>query len=232
MNISDSAATVNDPNLFILYQHLKQEIRMQNRRDLEIPLMLEYLFSLNVSRAYDRLGCPMLALYILTKYAKKKPAEQIENGVGDTKPNGSSAADLFDENGSSPAQSSNKAADLFADNDHISGSTSNRAADLFADEPTVSKATDDIFADEPTVSKAADLFADDDNDWLNSNSNSSNKDIFANEPSLSTPHDLFDNGNRSDSEPDTGDDDTVEQHDGLSRYKAMLVVRMLQVYCL
>ncbi|KAI7875760.1 hypothetical protein K492DRAFT_136166 [Lichtheimia hyalospora FSU 10163] len=221
VNISDSAATVNDPNLFILYQHLKQEIRMQNRRDLEIPLMLEYLFSLNVSRAYDRLGCPMLALYILTKYAKKKPAQQIENGY--TEPNGSSAANLFDENDSSPPQSSNKAVDLFSDNDNVSGSTSNRAVDLFADEPTVSQATD-IFADEPTVSKATDLFADDDNDWLNSNNN---EDIFANEASLSTPHDLFDNEPISDSESATGDE-IMEQYDGLSRYKAMLVVRMLQ----
>lgn len=188
--------------------------------------MLEYLFSLNVSRAYDRLGCPMLALYILTRYAKRKPAEPIENG--DIKPNGSSTADLFEENGSSPqppSQSSNKAADLFSDNDDVSRSTSNRAVDLFADEPTVSKATD-IFADEPTVSKAADLFADDDNDWLSSNNN---EDIFANEPSTSTPHDLFENEHISDSESATGDD-TMEQYDGLSRYKAMLVVRMLQVH--
>lgn len=188
--------------------------------------MLEYLFSLNVSRAYDRLGCPMLALYILTRYAKRKPAEQIENR--DIKPNGSSAAGLIEENGSSPpppSQSSNKAADLFSDNDDVSQSTSNRAVDLFADEPTVPKATD-IFADEPTVSKAADLFADDDNDWLSSNNN---EDIFANEPSTSTPHDLFEDEHRSDSESTTGDD-TMEQYDGLSRYKAMLVVRMLQVH--
>ncbi|KAI9492527.1 RAVE protein 1 C terminal-domain-containing protein [Zychaea mexicana] len=228
------AANVNDPNLFILYQHLKKQFRLQNKQGLEISPQVEYVFSLNVSRAYERLGCPLLALFILSKC--KKPAEHIAIGNGTTTPGKDKskkskemrAADLFasdndddDDDDNKPKES--RAADLFADEECLN--KKHDAADLFADEEDIfatskpaASLSDDIFADEPDVSEKTDIFGDNDDDWLKTD----NDDGLL----------LKDVGDENDAE--TGDETSMSGQqgdnamDGLGVYKALQVLRLLQ----
>ncbi|KAG2218968.1 hypothetical protein INT45_008392, partial [Circinella minor] len=153
-NHDNIVANVNDPNLFIMYQHLKEQLRLQNKQNLEISSRLEYAFSLNVSRAYERLGCPLLALFILSKCKKPVPEQEEEE-----KPiKESRAIDLFAEDDDLFKKKESKAIDLFAEEEDIFApkkEQEDRAVDLFAN--------DDIFAD--TKTSSTDLFGDD--DWLN-----------------------------------------------------------------
>ncbi|KAI7868808.1 RAVE protein 1 C terminal-domain-containing protein [Spinellus fusiger] len=94
----ESAFDTVNPNIFIIYNHLKQQLLVQKHQNLRITYDLEYKFSLKVAHAYERLGCPLLALYILTHYAEKPPTIEskfIEEDSSDIKI--SRAADLFDD---------------------------------------------------------------------------------------------------------------------------------------
>ncbi|KAG0172011.1 regulator of (H+)-ATPase in vacuolar membrane [Apophysomyces sp. BC1021] len=190
--VTDSAATVSDPDLFILYQHLKQQIRSQNRQELGIPYDLEYGFSLQVARAYERLGCPLLSLFILARYKMALPVPKAEEKI-------SRASDLFADESPPPLE---RASDLFAEEYR----PSSQAADLFADEDdifaTKQSESTDLFADYKDTS--VDLFADTDND------------------NLPRPESAEDDATLTEVE------DQTEQDDGLSAYKALLIIRMLQ----
>lgn len=187
-NAEDTAADVNDPNLFILYQHLKNHLRRQGRQELNVSYTLEERFWLNVSYAYERLGCPLLALYILTHFKPKKPA--FVPAEGSTKPSTQDRAiDLF-----ADELEPSRAADLFADDDN----------DIFAE--LNSNKLIDIFAEgEPSISRAEDLFAKSD---TNGDSAEANKQIIANDDSITRE---------------------TPESDGLEVYKALLVIRLLQV---
>ncbi|KAI8085118.1 RAVE protein 1 C terminal-domain-containing protein [Halteromyces radiatus] len=204
---NDSAATVNDPTLFILYQHVKQHV-LQLHKGLGIPYELEYLFSLQVIRAYERIGCPLLSLYVMTRYPMKSPSPNklqatiINNDNGDT-----SLTITSDE------KTSSRAADLFADDGNdIFASTGkqSKAVDLFAEDG-------DIFAT-GKQSKTTDLFADD--------------DIFADLKTrtlLENDDDIQDNLKYLSSSQDISESETIEDGYGeLGSYKGLLVIRILQ----
>lgn len=188
VHVEDFAAAVQDPNTFILYNQLKGG----QTQDLSVPYDLEYQFYLLVSKSYEKLGCPLLALHILTKYYMRPPEEvsTVEDKAEDlfysesNKP--ARAQDLFNDEIKTPS----RAADLFDDNDDIfAPSKPSYSTNLFDD-------SDDIFAPK------TDLFVDD-------------KDIFASK-------DLKD-------ETDNVESMNKLVYDGLDAYKAMLVIRLLQV---
>ncbi|KAG0842100.1 hypothetical protein G6F19_001183 [Rhizopus arrhizus] len=194
----DSAAAVQDPNAFILYHQLKKG-QMQV---LSVPYDLEYHFSLLVSKSYERLGCPLLALHILTKYYMRPPLSATDS-VPRT-PKEDKAEDLF-----APIES--RAHDLF-NNDNTMPS---RAADLFAET--------DIFASTNSKpSYSSNLFDDDDSTNLfapkaNLFDDNDDQDIFA-DKSLKM----------NDESSNIEAPDKIE--DGLDAYKAMLVIRLLQTF--
>ncbi|KAI8144673.1 RAVE protein 1 C terminal-domain-containing protein [Fennellomyces sp. T-0311] len=200
----DTVANVSDPNLFIMYRHLKEQLRVQNQQGLEMSPMLEYTFSLRVSRAYERLGCPLLALYILSKC--KRPAQALTTSE--------SKQETMAQNGAPEKES--RAADLFADDEPA------RAADLFAENDIFASSSsksnaDDIFADEPSISKADDIFGDD--DWLK-------KYMSTEDASVSGEQDTSDQASVA-SEKSTTEPENVD--DSLDVYKALLVMRLFQV---
>ncbi|KAI8330852.1 RAVE protein 1 C terminal-domain-containing protein [Chlamydoabsidia padenii] len=209
---TDSAAIVNDPTLFILYQHIKNNA-LQSHKSLGLPAELEYLFSLQVAHSYERIGCPLLSLYVLNRYTRKPTLTENNNltqsnDTDTTKTNGdvSRAADLFaDEDDDifapkSPAKRS-MAVDLFADDDN----------DIFAPK---SKISDDIFADMDTkATSSTNLFDDDgDDDDDNASKMISTSDIFSS--SLVDGQD--------------GDGDNIGDDEELQSYKTLLIVRLLQ----
>ncbi|ORZ24097.1 RAVE protein 1 C terminal-domain-containing protein [Absidia repens] len=191
---NDSAAIVNDPTLFILYQH--------------------------VARAYERLGCPLLSLYVLSQHSRKLSPTSTGN----------------QHNNSSSSQHEN---DISAETATTkSGENGSRAVDLFAGDD------DDIFAPKTTgkESRAADLFADDDDDIFASKTNTTD-DIFADMGTKPTSTDIFatsdDDDDRNSSsgisaisldgaQLDNGSDDISGGEENLRSYKILLVVRMLQ----
>ncbi|KAI9258749.1 RAVE protein 1 C terminal-domain-containing protein [Phascolomyces articulosus] len=215
----NTVANVSDPNLFIMYQHLKEQLRLQNKQSLEISPQLEYAFSLNVSRAYERLGCPLLALFILFKC--KKPVEAVKNGVVEDRLKESREADLFADDNDAPPVKESRAVDLFADDDE--SPKKHTAAGLFVDEddifasskPSVSS---DIFADEAAVSKTTDLFADDD-DWLKKYSSSDDLGSMGNKD---------DDNDQASTQSTNISDQLANVNDGLGVYKALLVMRLMQ----
>ncbi|CAO3607183.1 unnamed protein product [Cunninghamella echinulata] len=221
---NDSVATVNDPTLFILYQHVKQ---LHHRQELGISYDLEYNFSLQVTRAYERLGCPLLSLYILLQYPMKRPIKAslpLSSNI-DTVENGeqqeSRAADLFADDKPTPTIEN----DIFAD---MSTTKPSRAIDLFADydnnDNSKSSTTADIFADVNTKSSYATNLFDDDDD--------NEKDIF-NNIKVNTSTNIFDTDFGDNSEMDNDSNiysDTLETEDDndLRSYKAQLIIRMVQ----
>jgi hypothetical protein len=204
----DSAAVVRDPNAFILFNHLKKQLRQD--QSSVVPYEIEYKFSLFVSRSYERLGCPLLALYILTKYYMKPP-NAIKPAV-DEKPSLDKAEDLF---GDSPKIAPAYATDLFSDEPPAKPS---HASDLFADDT-------DLFAEPNKPSYASNLFDDDDDDLFSSTKPASSSGLFDDEPA-----DLFSTAlSEEDADSEINDDISDKEYDGLDAYKALLVVRMLQV---
>ncbi|KAI8369422.1 RAVE protein 1 C terminal-domain-containing protein [Radiomyces spectabilis] len=219
-----SVATITDPNLFILYQHMKIHVQHRNHVTVDIPYDVEYMFYLQVSRAYERLGCPLLALYILDHFYMKPPlAVKASPPITEEKP--SRAADLSADENDEPSRAANKkparAVDLFADEDPKPA----RAADLFAD-------------DDVKPARAADLFGDSDDDSNNLFSRSRSTgpvDLFA-DLETTTPiptyddDDLFaDSDLGSQAASSASDEAPMEKtKDGLSSYKALLLMRMLQ----
>lgn len=122
------------------------------------------------------------------------------------------AADLFAES-SSPRPPSH-AQDLFADE---SPQPVSRAADLFADEePKQLSRAEDLFADEPGMSRSVDLFADE----------PASNDLFADERFTSQTEDLFSDNGEDSNEPSV---ETTPEDESLRMYKALLVIRPLQV---
>ncbi len=211
----DSAEDVHDPNAFILYNYLKKNLRQDQK--LIVPYDIEYRFSLLVSRSYERLGCPLLALYILTKFYMKPPSA-IEPPPPKEEAKLEKAENLFDsELASKPSYSS----DLFADDNDLFAAPKKLAysKNLFDDD-------DDLFASPKKVSNS--LFDDDDTD------------LFA--PPKKIPNSLFDDAHDSFSDEKSlglGADDyedmypvsvSEREYDGLDGYKAQLVIRMLQTF--
>lgn len=222
---NDSVAIVNDPTLFILYQHVKQ---IYHSQELKISPELEYHFSLQVTRAYERLGCPLLSLYILLKYPVKRLIQKsssisnIESIENNEKENGkqelSRAADLFADDDTSKSVIEN---DIFADMDNTKPSG---AIDLFDDDDKSPKfnAPADIFADLVTKpSYSANLFDDDDKDTFSTTKINTSINIFDTE---------FDNKNVIDNDDKNTDSLEIDDNEELSSYKAQLVLRMVQVY--
>lgn len=237
---SSPSPTHLDPSLLILYQYLKEKASQNRKKTYHITYDLEYEFLLDAARTYERIGCPLLSLHILTQYKISAPLvleQQSSFTVGNTlkamddasDPVTTGALDFENWDSNRKEQKVNqdkfgsaRAADLFNDDDDAtnpfaSGSKQSRAADLFADEPA-------------QPSRAQDLFGDD-------------QDIFAS--SKSTPKDIF-----SDFLPDHSEKPTSvetsssavtpnsEEIDSavnllddqnLYLYKGSLVVQMLQV---
>lgn len=210
---ADSAAIVHDPNAFILYNHLKRNLRQD--QSSVVPYDIEYGFSLLVSRSYERLGCPLLALYILTKHYMKPPQtiKSTASTIEET-PQLDKAEDLF---GDSPKVAPAYATDLFSDEPSNKPS---HASDLFTDSDA------DLFAEPKKPSYASNLFDDD--------------DIFSNTKPASSGG-LFDDDEQVDlfstivpsEEANSENNDEISlsdrEYDGLDAYKALLVIRMLQV---
>ncbi|CEP07241.1 hypothetical protein [Parasitella parasitica] len=211
---ADSAAAVHDPNAFILYHHLKKSLG-QDQKSI-VPYNIEYGFSLLVSRSYERLGCPLLALYILTKFYMKPPSATTE-------PTSPKEAQL------------DRAEDLFASSS-VAAAAPAYATDLFAsdDEQKPSRASD-LFAEPKRPSYASNLFDDDDD----------NGDLFAAKKTVSSTGGLFDDDDDDDDDEqdifgttaaglDTVDEESIDisekEYDGLDAFKALLVIRMLQTF--
>ncbi|ORY97295.1 RAVE protein 1 C terminal-domain-containing protein, partial [Syncephalastrum racemosum] len=207
-------ATVTDPNLFILYQHLKQTAA--GTRPLGLSYAAEYMFSLNVSRAYERLGCPLLGLYILEHFQMAKPTAAPEEDEKE-KEEGKAhhAADLFADDEPKPLS---RAQDLFADD---SPPPMSRAADLFADEeePKQQSRAEDLFADGPSVSRSMDIFA----------GEPVSNDLFADEPFTSQTGGLFSD---DDADSNASAEEALPEDESLKMYKALLVIRPLQTFFL
>ena len=206
----DSAEEVHDPNAFILYNFLKKKL-YQEKSNI-VPYEIEYRFSLLVSRSYERLGCPLLALYILTKYYMKPPSaikkveEKVEKAENLFDDEPSHANDLFATD-NKPSYSS----DLFADNNDLFA-TKKSSSGLFDDE-------DDLFA--PKKSSGG-LFDDEDDLFAPKKSSGG---LFDDEPDL-----FHDDKDKSSTEEDDQISLSEKEDDGLDGYKALLVIRMLQTF--
>lgn len=216
---ADSAAVVHDPNAFILYHHLKKNL-IQDQKSI-VSYNIEYGFSLLVSRSYERLGCPLLALYILTKYYMKPPSAIVETSPKETQLD--KAEDLFSSSNTTTVPA--YATDLFAENDAIQKPS--LASDLFSDNDN------DLFAEPKKPSYSSNLFDDDDNDLF------STKKSVPSSGGLFDDEDIFASTNTTtaisddDCEEDEKSIDSSEkEYDGLDSFKALLVIRMLQVYTL
>jgi hypothetical protein len=121
-----------------------------------------------------------------------------------------------------------------------------KAEDLFGSPKVTPSYANDLFSDEPPKKPAFadDLFADDDNDLFAKPSSSNNlfddDDLFAT-PKNDSAKGLFDDDDdlfatTKDASPASVDDEddnnlclSDREHDGLDAYKAMLVIRLLQV---
>lgn len=216
---ADSAAVVHDPNAFILYNHLKKSLT-QDRKSI-VPYNIEYGFSLLVSRSYERLGCPLLALYILTKYYMKPPSAVVEAPPKKTRLD--KAEDLFGSDDTKTAAAPSYATDLFADDDTETAQKPARASDLFADDDN------DLFAEPKKPSYASNLF-DEDDVFATKQPTVSSKGLFDDDGD-----DIFASTNttaavlsETEEEQDIADPSDRE-YDGLDSFKALLVIRMLQV---
>ncbi|KAL7308090.1 regulator of (H+)-ATPase in vacuolar membrane, variant 3 [Mucor circinelloides] len=219
---ADFAAVVHDPNAFILYQHLKKSL-IQDQKSI-VSYNIEYGFSLLVSRSYERLGCPLLALYILTKYYMKPPSAVAEAPPKEARLD--KAEDLFGSDDVATTTAPAYATDLFAD-DTGTPQTPSRASDLFANDDS------DLFADPKKPSYASNLFDDDEEE-----------DIFATKKPASSSKGLFDNGDddifastnttaaalSEAGEEEDALDPSDREYDGLDSFKALLVIRMLQTF--
>lgn len=215
----DSAEVVHNPNAFILYHYLKKKLNQE--QNVIVPYDIEYGFSLLVSRSYERLGLPLLALYILTKYYMKPPKAVQHEEVKLER-----AQDLFS---STPSH----AADLFADikpsnnllSDDIFGSpkTPSYSNDLFAD--------DDLFAPKKSSGR---LFDDDDDLFAPNKSSGGLFDDDDNLPKKSSNDDSFGSEDQDSEDQDSEQGDKINlserEYDGLDGYKALLVIRMLQTF--
>lgn len=177
---------------------------------------LEYLFSLQVAHAYERLGCSLLSLYVLNRYTRKPASPPpLSAATTTTTTNDTTTTAATNDIGVS------RAADLFADEDDDFATTATKrsmAVDIFADDDTdifASKAndSDDIFAEMNTP--AYNPFGIDEDDIGEvGGKGTTSPDIFAN--SMNDDHDDSNQGDNGDNEE-------------LQSYKILLTVRLLQV---
>ncbi|CAM0142758.1 unnamed protein product [Umbelopsis sp. WA50703] len=233
-----------DPSLLILYQYLKQKTAKSRKKKFQISYDMEYNLLVDSAWTYERLGCPLLSLYILTQYQIAPPSipESQSTLVGDTAlksmedASDTLATGAIDMEGWSGNFAGNnqhskdmkpaRAIDLFNDNEQVSSD------DIFATKSPGQKShATDLFADEPAqVGRAEDLFASTNDIFASTSLQTSNsKDIFADylpvqneestaaaeSPPLTTPVDLQPVGNILDDQ-------------NLDIYKSSLVMRMLQ----
>lgn len=212
----DSAETVHDPNAFILFHYLKKKLRQENI----VPYHIEYGFLLLVSRSYERLGCPLLALHILSRYYMKPPSaikaaatpKEDEKEIKLEK-----AEDLF---GSEPASKPSYATDLFADDEPTPKRS--RASDLFADDDN------DLFATPKKPAYTDDLFADDNDLFVPKKASTS---LFDDDDIFSSDKQIADKDEEEEMEEEEDIISMAEREDdGLDSYKALLVIRMLQTF--
>ncbi|KAG2213642.1 hypothetical protein INT46_000817 [Mucor plumbeus] len=215
---ADSAAVVHNPNAFILYHHLKKKL-IQNQKPI-VSYNIEYGFSLLVSRSYERLGCPLLALYILTKYYMKPPSTNVEPSPKETP--SEKAENLFSSSNTTAAPA--YSADLFSDDDTAQKSA--LSSDLFGDDNS------NLFAEPKKPSYSNNLFDNDDNDLFSTHKPTSSsgglfddvEDIFA---STNTTTAISDDDCEAD---EKSIDFSEKEYDGLDSFKALLVIRMLQTF--
>jgi RAVE protein 1 C terminal len=230
-----------DPSLLILYQYLKEKTSQNRKKTYQITYDLEYEFLLDAARTYERIGCPLLSLYILTQYKISPPLvleQQSSLTVGNplkamddaSDPVTTGALDFEDWDSNRKDQKVNqdksgpaRAADLFNNDDDssynpfASGAKQARAADLFADEPT-------------QLSKAQDLFGDDED--IFASNKSTTRDIFAD--FLPANNDMPASLETSSppvtpKEEETNSAVNLLDDENLYVYKGSLVVQMLQV---
>lgn len=146
-----------------------------------------------------------------------KPPKATEDDTKD-EPKVDKAEDLF----ASPKVTPSYATDLFSDEPTQKPSYSD---DLFAD------TEDDLFAKPSKPAYASNLFDDNEDDLFSTKKDTSAKGLFDDED-----NDIFATTKASQEESnDENDDDGFDllqkEHDGLDAYKAMLVIRLLQVIC-
>lgn len=206
----DSAEIVHNPNAFILFHYLKKKLNQD--QTLVVPYEIEYGFSLLVSRSYERLGLPLLALYILTKFYMKPP-KAVQQDVSTSAP--SYATDLFADTTSSndlfgSPKKTSYSNDLFADDDLFAPKKS--SGGLFDDD-------DDLFAPKKL---SGGLFDDEDDLFAPRKSSGG---LFDDNEQKSSNDDLYGN-----EEHDSETGLSEQEYDGLDGYKALLVIRMLQTF--
>ncbi|CAO3662730.1 unnamed protein product [Umbelopsis ramanniana] len=222
-----------DPSLLILYQYLKEKTSQNRKKTYQITYDLEYEFLLDAARTYERIGCPLLSLYILTQYKISPPLvleRQSSFTVGNplkamddaSDPVTTGALDFEDWDSNRKDQKVARAADLFDDDDDAtnpfaSGSKQARAADLFADEPAQPSRAHDLFGDDEDIfasnkSPARDIFADflPDNSEKPTSVETSSPAVTSKEEEIDSAVNLLDDEN-------------------LYVYKGSLVVQMLQL---
>jgi hypothetical protein len=237
---STPSPTHLDPSLLILYQYLKEKTSQNRKKTYQITYDLEYEFLLDAARTYERIGCPLLSLYILTQYKISPPLvleRQSSFTVGNplkamddaSDPVTTGALDFEDWDSNRKDQKVNqdklesaRAADLFNDDDDAtnpfaSGSKQARAADLFADEPAQPSRAQDLFGDDEDIfasnkSTARDIFA----DFLPANTEKPTS-VEASSPVVTSKEEEIDSAVN------------LLDDQNLYVYKGSLVVQMLQV---
>lgn len=230
---STPSPTHLDPSLLILYQYLKEKTSQNRKKTYQITYDLEYEFLLDAARTYERIGCPLLSLYILTQYKISPPLvleRQSSFTVGNplkamddaSDPVTTGALDFEDWDSNRKDQKVARATDLFNDDDDAtnpfaSGSKQARAADLFADGPAQPSRAQDLFGDDEDIfasnkSPTRDIFA----DFLPANSEKPTS-VETSSPAV-TPK-----------EEETDSAVNLLDDENLYVYKGSLVVQMLQV---
>ncbi|RUP50038.1 RAVE protein 1 C terminal-domain-containing protein [Jimgerdemannia flammicorona] len=230
INVSGSASMkshtdFHDPSLLLLYQYLKDKTKQTRKMKMGISYDMEYDFVVKSASAYERLGNPILALYVLKIHRIEPPevpkrtktllvdgrhiattpaVEDISTGT----------ADFDDLSWRAPEAKLARAADLFANDDEFSKPA--RAIDIFAENDPQESAK---------PSRAVDLFAND------------NDDIFSSKPRTVS---IFDNDvdifkNSEDPEEFDPDNSTIEKgiiiglnNSNLDLYKAVLAMQLIQ----
>lgn len=236
--ITSSSEGSQDPSLLILYQYLKQKTAQSRKKNFQISYEMEYNLLVDSARTYERLGCPLLSLYILTQYKISPPTipERQSTLVADVALKSmedasnilaTGAIDMdgwsanFGGNGQKPKDSKPaRAMDLFNDDDEEEASSD----DIFATKSSEQKShAADLFADEPTqIDYGDDIFA------SNTAQNSTSRDIFSDYLPVQEEE------SAAESPPPTTSTDlqpvenVLDDHN-LDIYKSSLVMRMLQV---
>jgi hypothetical protein len=224
---------------------LKEKTSQTRKKSFEITYEMEYSLLLDAARTYERFGCPLLALHVLTQYKVCPPAVPERQSTI----MGGSELKLMDDSSDLLATG---ALDMegWGHNNMIKnkeqvGSKTSRAADLFSDDQDDSS---DIFATKGSgqVSRAADLFADEPAQLDSAEDLFGNKeDIFASHPvsQSSAVNDIFadylPNTSSSSTEMDIATSPVAAEEElstvnvledqNLDVYKGSLVMQMLQV---